>query len=96
MSCRVERVGDAGTLIVFRVTGRIEREHIQMLRELLERESGRLALDLEEVTLVDREAVRFLAFSEETGVELKYVPDYLRGWVAKERAEISGQRNPEK
>ena len=77
MSCRVERVGDGGTLIVFRVTGRIEREHIQMLRELLGRESGCLALDLEEVTLVDREVVRFLAISEENGVELKYVPDYL-------------------
>jgi len=80
---------------VFRVTGRIQREHIQMLRELLEQESGRLALDLEEVALVDREVVRFLAFSED-GVELKYVPDYLREWVTKERAEISRQRNPEK
>ena len=67
-----------------------------MLRELLERESGRLALDLEEVTLVDREVVRFLAFSEETGVDLKYAPDYLREWVTKEQAEISRQRNPEK
>jgi hypothetical protein len=96
MSCRVERVADGGTLIVFRVTGRIQRAHIQMLREVLERESGRLALDLEEVTLVDREIVRFLAFSEENGVELKYVPDYLREWVTKERAEISRQRNPQK
>jgi hypothetical protein len=61
-----------------------------------ERESGRLALDLEEVTLVDREIVRFLAFSEENGIELKYVPDYLREWVTKERAEISRQRNPQK
>ena len=56
MSCRVERVADGGTLIVFRVTGRIQREHIQMLRELFERESGCLALDLEEVTLVDRKS----------------------------------------
>ena len=96
MSCRVERVADGGTLIVFRVTGRIQRERIQMLRELLDRESGRLALDLEEVTLVDREIVRFLVFSEENGVELKYVPDYLREWVTKERAEISRRRNPQK
>jgi hypothetical protein len=89
MSRRVERVADRGTLIVFRVTGRIQGE-------LLERENGRLALDLEEVTLVDREVVRYLAFSEENGVELKYVPDYLREWVSKERAEISRQRNPQK
>jgi len=81
---------------VFRVTGRIQRAHVQMLREPLERESGRLALDLEEVTLMDREVVRFLAFSGENGVELKYVPDYLREWVTKERAEISRQRNPQK
>jgi len=81
---------------VFRVTGRIQREHIQMLREWLERESGRLALDLEEVTLVDCEVARFLTFSEENEVELKYVPDYLREWVTRERAEISRLRNPVK
>ena len=81
---------------MFRVTGRIQREHIQMLRELLERETGGFALDLEEATRVDREVVRFLAFSEENGLELKYVPDYLREWVTKERAEISWQRNPVK
>ena len=85
MSCGVERVGDGGTLVVFCVTGRIQREHVQMLRELLEQESGSLSLDLEEVTLVDRD-----------GVEVKYVLDYLREWVTKERAEISRQRNPEK
>ena len=81
---------------MFRVTGRIQREHMQMLLELLERETGGFALDLEEVTLVNREVVRFLAFSEENGIELKYVPDYLREWVTKKRAEISRQRNPEK
>jgi hypothetical protein len=67
MGCRVERVGDGGTLIVFRVTGRIQRAHIQMLREVLERESGRLVLDLEEGTLVDREVVRFLHFLRRSG-----------------------------
>ena len=81
---------------MFRVTGRIQSDHVETLRELFAQESGRVALDLAEVTLVDREVVRFLAFCEGNGVELKYAPDYLSEWVSKERAEIDEARNRRK
>jgi hypothetical protein len=63
---------------------------------LFAKESRRVVLDLAEVTLVDREVVRFLAFCERNGVEFRYAPDYLSEWVSKERAGIDQVRNRKK
>src|SRR5882762_609299 len=57
MTCRIERVADGENFIVFRVTGRIQSEHVETLRQLFAKESGRVAVDLAEVTLVDWEVV---------------------------------------
>jgi len=51
---------------------------VDTLRELVEREAGRVAIDLKEVTLVDGEAVRLLALSETNGIELRNCPAYVR------------------
>ena len=67
------------------VSGRIHRENVETLREVIGREKDRLALDLTEVIHVDREAVRLLAVSEATGIELRNCPAYIREWIAKER-----------
>jgi len=88
MTCRIQRVDDGENSVVFRVTGRIQSEHVETLRALVAQEGGRVALDLAEVTLVDRKVVRFLALCAENGVELMYAPDYLSDWVSQERAEI--------
>jgi hypothetical protein len=56
-----------------------------MLRELLEQEKGKVAIDLREVTLVNREAISFLALSEANGVELRNCADYIREWVARDK-----------
>jgi hypothetical protein len=85
MCIRIERlVGEEG-LLVLRVSGRIDAEHVDTLRELLEQEKGKVAIDLREVTLVNREAISFLALSEANGVELRNCADYIREWVARER-----------
>jgi hypothetical protein len=77
ITCRIERVGDHENFVIFRVTGRIQSEYVETLRALFTQESGRVALDLGEVILVDWEVLRFLALCEGNGVELKYAPDYL-------------------
>ena len=59
-----------------------------MLRGVLEQESGGFAIDLKDVLLVDREAVKLLAFSEANGTELRNCPPYVREWVTRERAEM--------
>jgi len=45
----------------------------------------RIVLDLEEVTLVDLDVVRFLGVSEAEGVELVNRSPYIRDWILKER-----------
>ena len=60
-----------------------------MLRGVLEQESGGFAIDLKNVLLVDREAVKLLALSEANGTELRNCPPYIREWVTRERAEYA-------
>ena len=48
-------------------------------------EGGLVAIDLNEVILVDREAVRLFATSELNGIELRNCPAYIREWVTKEK-----------
>jgi hypothetical protein len=43
-----------------------------------------VALDLEEVALVDVAAVRFLSACEADGIELLYCAQYIREWMRRE------------
>ena len=87
MSCRIDRVVNAENRAVLFISGRITGEHVEMLRGVLQQESGGFAIDLKNVLLADREAVRLLALSEANGTELRNCPPYIREWVARERAE---------
>jgi hypothetical protein len=91
MSCRIDRVVSAESLVVLFVSGRITGEHVDMLRGVLEQESGGLVIDLENVLLVDREAVKLLVLTEANGTELRNCPPYIREWVKRERAETRGR-----
>ena len=73
-----------GNSVIFVVCGRIEAEHLGELRTLLEAERHSIALDLKEVTLVDRETVRFLARCEGQKIELRNCPAYVRQWIETE------------
>ena len=42
-------------------------------------------LDMEHVTLVDVEGVRFLSDCEARGIELVHCSPYIREWIARER-----------
>jgi hypothetical protein len=79
---KISKSEDAGTAN-FALSGRIERAHVPELQELFdsEPEVADLALDLEEVKLVDREAVRFLAACETRGIKLQNCPSYIREWI---------------
>ena len=91
MSCRIDRVVNAENLVVLSVSGRITREDVDMLRGVLEQESGGFVIDLKNVLLVDREAVKVLALSEANGTELRNCPPYIREWVTRERVETKGK-----
>jgi len=67
MSCRIDRVVTAENLAVLFVSGRITGPNVDILRDVLEQESGGFAIDLKNVLLVDREAVKLLALTEANG-----------------------------
>jgi hypothetical protein len=69
------------------ISGRIAEEDVDTLRALLEQEMGVVAIDLKDVLIVDREAIKFLAVSESNGVELRNSPAYIREWVKRETAD---------
>jgi hypothetical protein len=92
MPFRIERLVSGEDLVVLRLSGRMHAEHVDMLRGLLGLEEARVVLDLREVTLVDREAVSFLARSEAQGVELRNCAAYIREWVDRERPRNDAER----
>jgi len=49
---------------------------------------GKIVLDLEQVRLVDLDAVHFLAVCETKGIELRHCPPYVREWILSEKARI--------
>lgn len=57
--------------------------HVSDLQKLLDAETELhdIAFDMEEVRLVNREIVRFLAACEAKGIELKNCPTYIREWI---------------
>ena len=72
--------------IVFRLSGVLDGEHSARLDELLALDaSARVVLDLEDVTLVDGAAVRFLALAEAAGAAIVNCPEYVRTWIKAEQ-----------
>lgn len=70
---------------VFVLSGVLDAEHTTRLQELLPTApTGRIVLDLKDVTLVDRAAVQFLARLEMAGTEFVNCPEYVRSWIAAE------------
>jgi anti-anti-sigma regulatory factor len=81
---RIHQSTQAGAS-VFVLSGVLDIEHTARLQELLATASGdRVVLDLKEITLVDRDAVRFLGRVEMAGAEIVNCPDYVRRWIAAE------------
>jgi len=82
---KIERSGNGR--VVFTLSGRIEMEDVAELQRLfaLEEFERHLVLDLKDVTLVDRDAVKFLARCEADSIKLENCPAYIREWLVSER-----------
>jgi len=50
----------------------------------LEGAGSDIAFDLKDVTLVDRDAVKFLTDCEADNIELENCPPYVRKWIGQE------------
>ena len=88
MTFRIE-TGSRGVFTVFLLSGRVETQAIAELRRLFELQTDYrdIIVDLKDVSLVDREVMRFLARCEADGVSLENCPPYIREWIMREKIE---------
>ena len=78
-----------GAFVRFTLSGRIQGTEVAELQRLLDLEANtqHITLDLQEVKLVDREAVRFLARCEAAGITLVHCLGYIRAWIEQEKVQ---------
>jgi hypothetical protein len=74
-----------GKRTILRLSGRIQSNHLDELKAQIRRKGPAIALDLENVTLVDVGAVRFLSLCESDGIDVLHCAPYIREWMGRER-----------
>ena len=84
MTLRIERFSARyGTRI--RLSGELRNEQLNFLLTEIERVGPQVTLDLDELNLVDIDAVRFLNACGAQGVRVVNCSLYLREWMHRER-----------
>ena len=73
--------------VVLTLSGRLRADNLGELKTVLQldAEGRRVMLDLKDLTLVDRDAVKFLESCEADSIKLKNCPAYIREWIVRER-----------
>ena len=86
MAFRIETAA-RGRFCVLTLSGRIEAQAIAELERLfgLQTDHRHIVVDLKDVSLVDREAMRFFACCEADGVKLENCTPYIREWMEREK-----------
>jgi anti-anti-sigma regulatory factor len=77
----------SGRTIVFTISGQLDADGVHELSQLIDAEPGEgvLVIDLTDLLLADRDAIRFLKEREARGrVVLRNCPAYVRTWMAGE------------
>ena len=75
-----ERTGTTLKLI-----GRISSPEVQVIKARVAEVANPVALDLQQVRILDLDGARYLAAAERRGIELRHIPPYVREWVSLER-----------
>ena len=83
MTLRIERSARQG-FTVFTLSGRMKAEQVAELKELFDTDCRSIILDLQEMRLADRDAVKFLRSCERDGMKLENCPAYVREWIDRE------------
>jgi hypothetical protein len=84
MTLRIERSARQ-RFTVFSVSGRMEAEHVAELKELFDHDYRKIILDLRDLRLADRDAVKFLMGCERDGMKFENCPAYVREWMDREK-----------
>jgi predicted metal-binding protein len=84
MTLRIERSVRQG-IMVFTLSGRMTAEEVAELKALFDEDYRKIVLDLRDVRLADRDAVKFLSSCERGGMKLENCPAYVREWMEREK-----------
>lgn len=86
MTFRIE-TARRGRFTVFVLSGRIEKQAIDELTRLFELQMDYrdIVLDLKDVGIIHRDAVRFLVGCEAEGAKLENCASYIREWMEREK-----------
>jgi predicted metal-binding protein len=84
MTLRIERSVRQGVM-VFTLSGRMKAEEVAELKALFATDYRSIVLDLRDVRLADRDAVKFLRDCEADGMKLENCPAYVREWMEREK-----------
>jgi hypothetical protein len=80
MTLRIERSVRQG-ITVFTLSGHMMAEEVAELKALFDADYRTIVLDLQDVRLADRDAVKFLRSCERDGMKLENCPAYVREWM---------------
>jgi anti-anti-sigma regulatory factor len=82
---KIQRATNGET--VLKLIGRMDVENVKELKEVFQAEAKgrRVVLDLRDLVLVDRAAVKFLERCETDSIKLRNCPAYIREWITRER-----------
>ena len=84
MTLRIERSVRQG-FTVFTLSGHMKAEEVAELKALFDADYRTMVLDLRDVRLADRDAVKFLRSCERAGMKIENCPAYVREWMDSER-----------
>ena len=73
--------------VILKISGQMDAENVVDVKTSFgsDVDGRRILLDLQDLTLVDRDAVTFLADCETDGVKIMNCPAYIREWIAREK-----------
>ena len=83
MTLRIERSVRQGNTF-FTLSGHMKAEEVAELKALFDVDHRTIVLDLRDVRLADRDAVKFLRDCEADGMKLENCPEYVREWMDRE------------
>ncbi len=93
MTLKIRSVAGEREIRIF-LSGQLRSEQIDQLKSELEHSGPSVTLDLQEVDLVDIEAVRFLNACESAGVSILHCSSYIREWMLQERGRPKEPQEP--
>jgi hypothetical protein len=88
MTLRIDRLRKR-----IRLSGEFRSEHVHQVKAEIDQCGTRSVLDMEELDLVDVEAIHFLNSCEARGVSVSNASAYIRAWMVQERERPTHQQS---